>query len=51
MKDILEEPNIRLNKVEDWISNLEDKVVKNTQLKQPKEKRTLKNEDNVPWLV
>ena len=40
-------PFSRLDEAEDWISNLEHKVEKNTQSEQQKEKRILKDEDNV----
>ena len=41
MKNTWEGINSRLGEADDWISNLEDKVTKNTQLKQQKE--NLKN--------
>ena len=37
----------RLDKAEDWISELEDKVEKNTHKEQEKEKRVRKNEEGL----
>ena len=42
--------NNRLDKTEDWISNLEDKVERNTQVEPQKEKRILKNEESL-WNI
>ena len=36
-----------LQDAEEWISNLEDRVMEITQLEQKKEKRLLKNEDSL----
>ena len=44
MKHTLEGNNRRLNEVEDWISELKDRVAENTQLEQQKEKRIKKND-------
>ena len=41
MKYTLVEINIRLNKAEDWIKNLEDTVGKNTQSVQQTEKKKI----------
>ena len=38
MKTILEGINTSLDKAEDWLSNVEDKVAENTQSEQQKEK-------------
>ena len=43
----MEEINSRLDEAEDGISGLEDKVEKNTQAEQQKEKRNLKNEETL----
>ena len=37
----------RLNEAEDWVSELEDKVEKNTQNEEEKEKRLRKNEEEL----
>ena len=42
INNTLEETNCTLEEAEDWISVLEDKVEKNTQSEQQKEKRILK---------
>ena len=38
MKNTLEGINITLDEAEDWIGDLEDRIAKNTQLEQHKEK-------------
>ena len=43
-KNTLEGINSRLDEVEDWISNLEDKVAEDTQSEQQQEKKDPKNE-------
>ena len=43
----LEGINGKLDEAEDQISDLEDKIEKYTQAEQQKEKRTLKNEENL----
>ena len=47
MKNILEGINNRLHKTQDYISDLEDKVVENTQSQQQKEKRIKKTEESL----
>ena len=47
INNTLERIKSRLNETEDWISVLEDKVEKNTEAKQQKEKRILKNEESL----
>ena len=47
LKKIVEGIKTRLNEAEDWISELEDKVEKNTQNEQEKEKRLRKNEEGL----
>ena len=45
MKNTLEIINSRLEDAEEWVSDLEDKVVEVSQLKQQKQKQIYKNED------
>ena len=47
MKNTVEGIKCRLNEAEDWVSKLEDKVEKNTQKEQEKEKRLNKNEEGL----
>ena len=47
MKNTVEGINRRMNEVEEWISDLEDRMVENTAVKQKKEKRVKRNKDNV----
>ena len=47
MKNTLEGINSRLNKAEEWISELEDRVVEITTTEQKKEKRMKRNEDSL----
>ena len=47
IKNTLEGITSRLDEEEDWINELEDKVEKNTQIEQEKEKRLRKNEEMV----
>jgi len=47
MKNILEYFFNRLEDAEEWISNLEDRVMESNQAKRQKEKATLKNEDRL----
>ena len=46
-KNTLEGINGRLNGTEDWISELEDRIVEITVTEQEKEKRMKRNEDNL----
>ena len=45
LKNTVEGIQSRLDEAEDWTSELEDKVEKNTQNEQDKEKRLRKNEE------
>ena len=47
MKNTLEGINGRINEVEEWISELEDKMVEITATEQNKEKRMKRNEDSL----
>ena len=45
LKNTVEGMKSRLDEAEDWFSELQDKVEKNTQKDQEKEKRLTKNEE------
>ena len=47
LKNTVKGKKSRLDEAEDWISELEDKVEKNTQKEQEKEKRLRKNEEAI----
>ena len=47
MKTTLEGINSRINEEEEWISDLEDRMVEFTAVEQNKEKRTKRNEDSL----
>ena len=47
MKNTLEGLNSRLNDTEEWISELEDRIVEITANEQKKEKRMKRNEDGL----
>lgn len=47
MKNILKGINSRLVNMEEWISDLEDRIVGITQSEQENKKRILKNEDSI----
>ena len=47
MKNTLEEINRRITKAEEWISELEDRMVEITSAEQNKEKRMKRNEDRL----
>ena len=54
VKNTVEIINCRLEDAEEWINDLEDKVMENTLAQQQKEKRMKKNEarellDNIKW--
>ena len=51
MKNTLERINSRITKAEEWISDLEDRMVEFTAMEQNKLKGTKRNEDNLrdPW--
>ena len=46
MKTTVEGINIRITEAEEWISDLEDRMVEFTAAEQNKEKRMKRNEDN-----
>ena len=50
MKNTLEGINSRINKAEEHIRELEDRLVENTAAEQNKEKRMKRNEDNLRHL-
>ena len=47
MKNTLEGINSRITEAEEWITDLEDRMVKFTAVEQNKEKRMTRNEDNL----
>ena len=47
MKNTLEGINSRINEAEEWISELEDRMVEITTVEQNKEKRRKRNEDSL----
>ena len=47
MKNTLEGINSRITEAEEWISDLEDRMVEFTAAEQNKEKRTKRNEDSL----
>ena len=47
MKNTLEEINRRINEAEEWISELEDRMVEITDTEQDKDKRMKRNEDSL----
>ena len=47
MKNTLEGINSRITEAEEWISNLEDRMVELTAAEQNKEKRMKRNEDSL----
>ena len=47
MKNTLEGTNSRVTEAEEWISDLEDRMVEITTMEQNKEKRMKRNEDSL----
>ena len=47
MKSTLEQINSRISEAEEWVSELEDRMVEITAMEQSKEKRMERNEDSV----
>ena len=47
MKNTLEEINNRITEAEEWMSDLEDRMIEITTMKQDKEKRVKRNEGNL----
>ena len=50
MKNTIEGINSRITEAEEWISELEDRVVEITATKQNEEKRMIRNEDSLRHL-
>ena len=51
IKNTLERLNSRLEDAEEQISNLQDRVMKSTKVKQQKEKRNFKNKNKLSYLL